>query len=258
MISNIICTHPPWSVSPTMADEYSGTTMLGYSPLAYCGSVLLTVGALAWAAVWAGRPHDSRGKVNTQTEVTEEEEAVTATVDSFDISPLDECEFVPLLSNEEDKRIAAEIAPKTRYIQLDQENPTAHVNAYLDMVHAGDKDDGTDEDDDSVDGEVLQKAKDYTTDDLSKYINPKDLHALDDPRESPSRRGSVMSRVKKARQRAIRNAVERDMTAEDRLREQMAANQMLARVYTVMRENKGVFGDTSFEDVKSQMDMYKA
>ena len=42
-----------------------------------------------------------------------------------------------------------------------------------------------------------------------------------------------MSRVKKARQRAIRNAVERDMTAEDRLREQMAANQMLARVYTV-------------------------
>ena len=67
-----------------------------------------------------------------------------------------------------------------------------------------------------------------------------------------------MSRVKKARQRAIRNAVERDMTAEDRLREQMAANQMLARVYTIMRENKEVFGDTSFEDVKSQMDMYKA
>jgi hypothetical protein len=67
-----------------------------------------------------------------------------------------------------------------------------------------------------------------------------------------------MSRVKKARQRAIRNAVERDMAAEDRMREQMAANQMLARVYTVMRENKEVFRDTSFEDVKSQMDMYKA
>ena len=126
----------------------------------------------------------------------------TENVDSFDISPLDECEFVPLLSDEEDKRIAAEIAPKTRYIPLDQDNPIAHVNAYLDMVHSDDEDDRTDEYDDSVDGEVLQKAKDYTTDDLSKYINPKDLHALDDPRESISRRGSVMSRVKKARQRA--------------------------------------------------------
>ena len=232
--------------------------MLGYTPLAYCGAVLVTLGALAWAAVWSGRPDDSRVEVGTQTEATAVEETVTATANSFDISPLDECEFVPLLSDEEDKRIAAEIAPKTSYIPLDEENPTAHVNAYLDMVHAGDEDDGTEEDDDSVDGGVLQKAKDYTTDDLSKYINPKDLHILDDPRESPSRRGSVMSRVKKARQRAIRNAVERDMTAEDRLREQMAANQMLARVYTIMRENKGVFGDTSFEDVKSQMDMYKA
>ena len=231
--------------------------MQGYTPLAYCADVLLTVGALPWAAVWPGRPGDSRGKVDRQEDVTEGEESVTENVDSFDISPLDQCEFVPLLSDEEDKRIAAEIAPKTRYIPLDQENPTAHVNAYLDKVHAGDKDDGTDSDD-SVDGEVLQKANDYTTDDLSKYVNPKDLHVLDDPRESPSRRGSVMSRVKKARQRAIRNAVERDMTAEDRLREQMAANQMLTRVYTIMRENKEVFGDTSFEDVKSQMDMYKA
>ena len=62
--------------------------------------------------------------------------------------------FLPLLSDEEDKRVAAEIAPKTRYIPLDQDNPAAHVNAYLDIVHADDEDDGTDED---VDGEVLQK-----------------------------------------------------------------------------------------------------
>jgi hypothetical protein len=93
-----------------------------------------------------------------------------------------------LLSDEEDKKIAAEIAPKTKYIPLDARNPTAHANAYLDMVHAGVEDDGTDEDDDFVDGEVLQKAKDYTTDDLSKYVNPKDLNVLDDPRESLSRR----------------------------------------------------------------------
>ena len=30
------------------------------------------------------------------------------------------------------------------------------------------------------------------------------------------------------------------------------------RVYTIMRENKDAFGDTSFEDVKAQMDLYKA
>ena len=65
--------------------------------------------------------------------------------------------------------------------------------------------------------------------DFSKYVTEKDLHVLDDPRESPSRRGTVLSRVKKARQRAIRNAVEKDMTADDRLKEQMATNQMLSR-----------------------------
>ena len=68
--------------------------------------------------------------------------------------------------------------------------------------------------------------------DLAKYLRPEDLHVLEDPRESPSRKGSLMSRVKKARQRALRNAVERDMTAEDKLKERMAANQMLARWVT--------------------------
>ena len=85
-----------------------------------------------------------------------------------------------------------EIAPKTHYIALDKENPTAHINAYLDMVHV------EDDDEDSVDEETLSKAKDFTTEDISQYISPKDLHVLDDPRESPSRRGTVMSRVKKA------------------------------------------------------------
>jgi len=38
----------------------------------------------------------------------------------------------------------------------------------------------------------------------------------------------------------------------------MAANQMLSRVYTLMRENQDMFGETSFDQVKSQMDLYKA
>jgi len=48
------------------------------------------------------------------------------------------------------------------------------------------------------------------------------------------------------------------MTADERMRETMAASQALSRVYTVMRENKELFGETSFEDVKAQMDLYKA
>ena len=70
------------------------------------------------------------------------------------------------------------------------------------------------------------------------------------------------------------------MSADDRMKEQMAANQMLSRcstflisswhtevvknenplcrVYTLMRENQEMFGETSFDQVKSQMDLYKA
>ena len=32
----------------------------------------------------------------------------------------------------------------------------------------------------------------------------------------------------------------------------------LSRVYTIMRENEEAFGNTSFEDVKDQMNLYKA
>ena len=41
--------------------------------------------------------------------------------------------------------------------------------------------------------------------------------------------GNLISKVKKARQKAIRDAVEREMTAEERLSEQRAASEMLAR-----------------------------
>ena len=248
--------------------------MLG--TIIYCGAFITTLASIAWAYVWLGQDnhgdtgHDHAdhhaghdhvdhhaGHQQKGETANEDMEDVSSDPCVFDISPLDECEFVPLVSPEEDARIAAELAPKTQYIPLDEDNPAAHINAYLDMVHDDDDDDYEDGDH-AVDSEVLKKAKNFTTDDVSKYISPKDLNILDDPRESPSRRGTVMSRVKKARQRAIRNAVERNMTADDRMKEQMAANQMLAKVYTIMRENKEVFGDTSFNDVKNQMEMYKA
>merc|ERR1711976_170926 len=104
----------------------------------------------------------------------------------------------------------------------------------------------------------LDMVKDFRREDLGQYVSEKDLNVLDDPRESPSRRGTVISRVKKARQRALRNAVEKNMNAEDRIKEQMAANQMLSKVYGMMRENPEMFGETSFENVRSQMDLYKA
>merc|ERR1719147_110243 len=75
--------------------------------------------------------------------------------------------------------------------------------------------------------------------------------------KSSNRAESMMSTVKKARQKAIRDAVERDMTEEERDRENKAANEMLAKVYSVMKENEEVFGTTSFDDVKSQMELYK-
>merc|ERR1719481_807276 len=138
----------------------------------------------------------------------------------FEISPTDECEFVPLISHEEDRRIAAEMAPKTRYIPLDPDNPSAQVNAYRDSLRGDYKE------------EVVEDClheNTFVKDDIGKYINIKDLQALPDPRESPSRQRSIMSRVKKARQRAIQNSIEKDMTADDHLKERMAANQMLSR-----------------------------
>ena len=70
---------------------------------------------------------------------------------------------------------------------------------------------------DIVNCDVL--GKEYITDDLSD-VNFDDL---------PEGRGNLMSRVKKARQKAIRDAVEKEMTEDERLREQRAASDMLAR-----------------------------
>jgi len=218
--------------------------MLNHIPNIYyvsvAGSFLLGV----WAYLKSTDEAEHSSKESTSLTKKEEDKYVDLTP-SFEISATDECEFIPLVSEEEDKRTAAEIAPKTKFMELDRSNPGAHLNMYLDCLHGGDEED-------------IDMVTDFRREDLSQYVSEKDLYVLDDPRESPSRRGTVISRVKKARQRALRNAVEKDMNSEDRLKEQMAANQMLSKVYGMMKENPEMFGETSFDNVRSQMDLYKA
>jgi hypothetical protein len=243
------------------------STMISHTSLAYFGALLASLGVLVLA--WLSDTREDKLKDNSidgnnpcpKDVAVEEKEVVEdmqSPVRSFEISPTDECEFVPLVSHEEDRRIAEELAPKTKYIPLDPDNPGAHLNVYLNTLRGENPESEGSENNTDSDDQILEKASNFETQDISQYVSSKDLHVLDDPRESPSRRGNIISRVKKARQRAIRNLVEKDMTADDHLKESMAANQMLSRVYTMMRENKELFGNTSFEDVKSQMDLYKA
>jgi len=193
-------------------------------------------------------------KALQEPETVELEAEDAAAAVPFEISPGDECEFIPLYSEEEDRRIAREMAPPSRLMTLDSENPGGQLTAYLDSLYTQEETSSESEEDHStgVGSRSLYK------DDIGKYVTEKDLCPQDDPRESPSRRGSVMSRVKKARQRVLRHHVEKGMTSEDHLKEQMYTNQMLSRVYTMMRENKETFGEMSFDDIKDQMSMYKA
>ena len=73
---------------------------------------------------------------------------------------------------------------------------------YLDMLHGNDEKDSDDDDDEVVVHDLKQR------EDFSKYVTEKNLQVVDDPLESLSRRGTLLMRVKKARQRAIRNVVE--------------------------------------------------
>jgi len=221
-------------------------SMINSSSTVYLVSVGVSLVLVLWTMMLRRDKDETEPEISSASDESEEVLVEESDENQFEISATDECEFIPLVSEEEDRRVGEEIAPKTRYMQLDQQNPGAHLNMYLDVLHHDDNDED-DIDDDSL-----------TRTDIGQYVTEKDLHILDDPRESPSRRGSVMSRVKKARQRALRNAVEKNMTADDRMKEQMAANQMLSKVYSLMRENKEMFGETSFEQVKSQMDLYKA
>jgi len=211
--------------------------MLQQVPTVYWGALAMSLGAVFAAWWWTtpsqNIPQMSKGLNDEEEEKKEEQLAAN----NFEISPDDECEFVPNNAEEDASRVPA----TSKYIPLDPDRPGQQVLEHLAELRGEEA--------------ILSE---FPKEDLAKYLSPADLHVLEDPRESPSRKGSLISRVKKARQRALRNAVERDMTADERMRETMAASQALSRVYTVMRENKELFGETSFEDVKAQMDLYKA
>jgi len=210
--------------------------MLQQVPTVYWGALAVSFGAVIAAWWWTS----SSQNIPQMSNVLHEEEEKTndqMAKNNFEISPDDECEFVPNNAEED----AARVPATSKYIPLDPDRPGQQVLEHLAELR----------------GEEAMLGE-FPKEDLAKYLSPADLHVLEDPRESPSRKGSLISRVKKARQRALRNAVEKDMTADERMRETMAASQALSRVYTVMRENKELFGETSFEDVKAQMDLYKA
>jgi len=210
--------------------------MLQQVPSVYWGTLAVSFGAVIAAWWWTGPSRNipqSRKVLHEEEEKNNDELAES----NFEISPDDECEFVPNNAEED----AARVPATSKYIPLDPDRPGQQVLEHLAELR----------------GEEAMLGE-FPKEDLAKYLSPADLHVLEDPRESPSRKGSLISRVKKARQRALRNAVEKDMTADERMRETMAASQALSRVYTVMRENKELFGETSFEDVKAQMDLYKA
>jgi len=211
--------------------------MLQQVPTVYWGALAVSFGAVIAAWWWTGPsqniPHLRKALHEEEEEKNNDELAES----NFEISPDDECEFVPNNAEED----AARVPTTSKYIPLDPDRPGQQVLEHLAELR----------------GEEAMLGE-FPKEDLAKYLSPADLHVLEDPRESPSRKGSLISRVKKARQRALRNAVEKDMTADERMRETMAASQALSRVYTVMRENKELFGETSFEDVKAQMDLYKA
>jgi len=210
--------------------------MLQQVPTVYWGALAVSIGAVIAAWWWTG-PCQNIPQLSKALHEEEEKKDDQLAASNFEISPDDECEFVPNNAEED----AARVPATSKYIPLDPDRPGQQVLEHLAELR----------------GEEAMLSE-FPKEDLAKYLSPADLHVLEDPRESPSRKGSLISRVKKARQRALRNAVERDMTADERMRETMAASQALSRVYTVMRENKELFGDTSFEDVKAQMDLYKA
>ena len=111
-----------------------GIWMISYWPGlevgGYLDSMLNTVPSLYYASVvgsflllaWAYHRHKERLQQPPEPEPDpapgSEQEPV-----SFEISATDECEFVPLVSEEEDRRIAAEIAPKSKYMELDPNQP---------------------------------------------------------------------------------------------------------------------------------------
>ena len=103
--------------------------MINSSSTVYLVSVGVSLVLVLWTMI------SRRGKDETEPEISSasdesEEVLVESDENQFEISATDECEFIPLLSEEEDRRVGEEIAPKTRYMQLDQQNPGVR---YLDI-----------------------------------------------------------------------------------------------------------------------------
>ena len=119
-----------------------GKWMISYWPGlevgGYLDSMLNTVPSLYYASVvgsflllaWAYHRHKERLQQPPESDPAPQPEPDPAPGSeqeqepvSFEISATDECEFVPLVSEEEDRRIAAEIAPKSKYMELDPNQP---------------------------------------------------------------------------------------------------------------------------------------
>jgi len=97
----------------------------------------------------------------------------------------------------------------------------------------------------------LSKEDSVSTEPVKKNDQDKD-----DTEKSP-RRESMISAVKKAKHKALKDAMEKNMTDEEREREQRAASEMLAKVYSVMQDNEEILGSMSYDDVKlQQMELY--
>ena len=63
-------------------------------------------------------------------EETQEEE----TPDSFEISPDDECEFVPLSAEDDEARMRKEESRESSYVPLDPDNPSLHLRSHLELL----------------------------------------------------------------------------------------------------------------------------
>jgi len=106
---------------------YFDTMMSKTYPVYYCG-LLVSFGAVIIAWIWSRKNKDAEktSPIEITEQVVDEKDCDVKSEERepFEISPTDECEFVPLVSFEEDKRISREIAPKTKYIPLDSDNPS--------------------------------------------------------------------------------------------------------------------------------------
>ena len=96
--------------------------MLNNTSTVYFVSIGVSFALVIWSMVTRNRNMEQKNSKEqdisqgTTKEVEDEQ-------NSFEISATDECQFVPLVSEEEDRRIAEQLAPKTKYMELDSNNP---------------------------------------------------------------------------------------------------------------------------------------